>query len=227
MPSILGRLRPVSVHANDLRRSLVGAASTRATAAMTRACSPVRPRQDADVASTSPALPGPVAGASPSAPFGRHRAASRPAWSASLVSASASAGTGRLGHFLRPCPIRARPAGYASGRAAALGGLASAAAARMRGPQIRYRKLGRVDPSVPADQRDHVFAACRRLTDQCRQQLRATDHLAGASGALVYVTQPAVTLTLTNTNGLHWLALHRDTSSAVAGWTRRSGQSSS
>jgi len=48
-------------------------------------------------------------------------------------------------------------------------------------------------------------------------------YVTGASGELVYVTQAAATLTLTNVNGSHWLALHRDTSSAVSGWTRRAG----
>ncbi len=48
-------------------------------------------------------------------------------------------------------------------------------------------------------------------------------YVRGAASDLVYVTQAAVTLTLANTNGVHWLALHRDTSSTPSGWTRRSG----
>lgn len=45
----------------------------------------------------------------------------------------------------------------------------------------------------------------------------------GAAGDLVYTSQAAATVTLANTNGEHWLALHRDTSTAVGGWTRRAG----
>lgn len=44
-----------------------------------------------------------------------------------------------------------------------------------------------------------------------------------SSGKMLYVTQPAVSLTLANTNGNHWLALSQDTSSVVASWTRRAG----
>jgi len=44
-----------------------------------------------------------------------------------------------------------------------------------------------------------------------------------STGAFVYVTQAAATLTLANTNGVHWLAISQDTSSAVASWSRRAG----
>lgn len=40
---------------------------------------------------------------------------------------------------------------------------------------------------------------------------------------LIYVNQPAVTVTVGSAAGLYWLALHRDTHSAVSGWTRRPG----
>jgi len=44
-----------------------------------------------------------------------------------------------------------------------------------------------------------------------------------ATGAFVYVTQAAATLTLANTNGIHWLAISQDTSSTVSSWSRRAG----
>ena len=37
------------------------------------------------------------------------------------------------------------------------------------------------------------------------------------------VNQTATTLTVANTNGVHWLAICRDTTSPVTGWTRTSG----
>src|SRR6267378_7708187 len=48
-------------------------------------------------------------------------------------------------------------------------------------------------------------------------------YVKGSSGDLTYVTQSAVTLTLANVTGTHWLALHHDTSSVVSGWSRRAG----
>lgn len=48
-------------------------------------------------------------------------------------------------------------------------------------------------------------------------------YVKGALADLVYVRQAAATVTLANVNGVHWLAVCRDTSSTVAGWTRRSG----
>jgi len=41
--------------------------------------------------------------------------------------------------------------------------------------------------------------------------------------ALVYVDQPAITLTLTGSDGTYWLAISRDVSTAYASWTRRAG----
>jgi hypothetical protein len=40
---------------------------------------------------------------------------------------------------------------------------------------------------------------------------------------LVYVEQPAHSVTLSGTDGTYWLALHRDTQTAVAGWSREAG----
>jgi Chaperone of endosialidase len=40
---------------------------------------------------------------------------------------------------------------------------------------------------------------------------------------LVYVTQPAAAVTLAGADGAYWLALHRNTTSAVSGWTRQPG----
>lgn len=48
-------------------------------------------------------------------------------------------------------------------------------------------------------------------------------YVRGSDGELVYVTQPAISLTLANTNGVHWLAIHESTSAAVSSWTRRAG----
>jgi len=45
----------------------------------------------------------------------------------------------------------------------------------------------------------------------------------GPPARLVYVSQPAVSLTLSGGNGTYWLGLHADLSTAVAGWTRRAG----
>ena len=45
----------------------------------------------------------------------------------------------------------------------------------------------------------------------------------GSVGELVYIDQAAATVTLANTNGVHWVAACRDTSTAIAGWTRRAG----
>lgn len=45
----------------------------------------------------------------------------------------------------------------------------------------------------------------------------------GPPARLVYVSQPAVSVTLSGGNGQFWLALHTDLSTAVAGWTRRAG----
>lgn len=50
-----------------------------------------------------------------------------------------------------------------------------------------------------------------------------TAYVRGASGELVYVAQPAATVTYPDVTGVHWLALHRDTTSTVSGWTRRAG----
>lgn len=44
-----------------------------------------------------------------------------------------------------------------------------------------------------------------------------------SSTALVPVTQPAVTVTLANTDGIHWLAVCQDRTSTVSGWTRTQG----
>lgn len=41
--------------------------------------------------------------------------------------------------------------------------------------------------------------------------------------ALYYVSQPAISVTVSSTVGNHWLALSSDTFSAIAGWTRRAG----
>jgi len=52
----------------------------------------------------------------------------------------------------------------------------------------------------------------------CKGYVRATD------GSLVYVDQPAHTLgPVSNVNGIDWLAIHRNTSQAVGGWTREPG----
>src|SRR5712692_5171234 len=48
-----------------------------------------------------------------------------------------------------------------------------------------------------------------------------TAYVRGATADLVFVKQDAMSLTLTAVDGLHWIALHWDTSSAVSGWTRR------
>lgn len=45
----------------------------------------------------------------------------------------------------------------------------------------------------------------------------------GTPSLLKYVSQPAVSVTLSATNGNWWLALHADLSTAVSGWTRRAG----
>jgi len=44
-----------------------------------------------------------------------------------------------------------------------------------------------------------------------------------SGGALIYVNQPAHALTLTGSDGPYWLALHRNTTTAVADWTRQPG----
>ena len=46
---------------------------------------------------------------------------------------------------------------------------------------------------------------------------------AGPPARLVYVSQPAVSVTVSGGNGTYWLALHTDLSTAVSGWTRRAG----
>jgi hypothetical protein len=51
----------------------------------------------------------------------------------------------------------------------------------------------------------------------------ATYGYARSGRDLVFIDQPAVTVTLPSAAGLYWLGLHRDTSSAVSGWTRRAG----
>lgn len=48
-------------------------------------------------------------------------------------------------------------------------------------------------------------------------------YVRGADGELIYVTQPAIDVTLAAVNGIHWLALHEDTSTVVASWSRRAG----
>jgi hypothetical protein len=48
-------------------------------------------------------------------------------------------------------------------------------------------------------------------------------YVRGASGELLYVTQAAAPVTLANTAGSHWVAVCRDTASAVPGWTRQAG----
>ena len=71
-----------------------------------------------------------------------------------------------------------------------------------------------------------VFSGCTPAVPGASLTLAAfacTGYVEGSTGDLVYVTQPAATITLANTNGEHWLALCRDLSSTVAGWTRRSG----
>jgi hypothetical protein len=40
------------------------------------------------------------------------------------------------------------------------------------------------------------------------------------SGELLYIDQPAQTVTIQAVTGVHWLAVHRDTSTAVSGWVR-------
>ena len=45
----------------------------------------------------------------------------------------------------------------------------------------------------------------------------------GPPARLVYVSQPAVSVTLSATNGTWWLAVHADLHTPVSGWTRRSG----
>jgi len=50
-----------------------------------------------------------------------------------------------------------------------------------------------------------------------------TGYVQGSVGALTYVSQAAATVTLTNVSGVHWLALHKDTTTTVASWTRRAG----
>jgi hypothetical protein len=40
------------------------------------------------------------------------------------------------------------------------------------------------------------------------------------TGELLYIAQPAEAVTLSSTAGEHWLAVHRDTSTVVSGWTR-------
>lgn len=65
-------------------------------------------------------------------------------------------------------------------------------------------------PTVPASSRTMAAFA-------------TTGYVVGSAGELIYVTQPALSITLANTNGIHWLALHKDTSSAVSNWSRRAG----
>ncbi len=48
-------------------------------------------------------------------------------------------------------------------------------------------------------------------------------YVQGSSGELVYATQTAATVTLSNTAGTHWIALTRDVSGTFSGWTRRAG----
>lgn len=45
----------------------------------------------------------------------------------------------------------------------------------------------------------------------------------GTPTQLVYVNQPAAAVTLAGSNGAYWLALHKDTHTPVAGWTRQAG----
>jgi hypothetical protein len=51
----------------------------------------------------------------------------------------------------------------------------------------------------------------------------ATYGYARSGRDLVFIDQPAVTVTLPSAAGTYWLGMHRDTSSAVSGWTRRDG----
>ena len=46
---------------------------------------------------------------------------------------------------------------------------------------------------------------------------------AGVPGQLHYVTQGTVPVSLAGTDGLYWLAIHHDTSTTVAGWSRVAG----
>ena len=46
---------------------------------------------------------------------------------------------------------------------------------------------------------------------------------AGTPTRLVFVNQPAAAVTLTGSDGVYWLAIHADTHSAVASWSRTPG----
>jgi len=72
----------------------------------------------------------------------------------------------------------------------------------------------------------YITAGCLPAVPSSSLTLAAfacTGYVRGSSNELVYVSQDAATVTLANTTGVHWVALHRDTSTAVSSWTRRAG----
>jgi hypothetical protein len=72
----------------------------------------------------------------------------------------------------------------------------------------------------------YVVTGCLPVVPASGLQLAAfacDAYVLGTSGELLYVTQPAAPVTLTNTAGTHYVAVCRDQSSTIGGWTRQAG----
>lgn len=90
-------------------------------------------------------------------------------------------------------------------------------------------------PEIQAREGDHfspyIVSGCAptvpspaSLTFTSGQMGACNGYVRGASSDLVYVTQAAAAVGPLNAgNGTYWLAIHRDTSTTVAGWTRQAG----